>query len=328
MAIYGNQAGAVTTKVANQFYADVISGLRSTPKRLQSKYFYDGEGDALFQQIMASPEYYLTDCEMEIFSRQTSDLAQTFLNKYSEFDVVELGAGDATKSVFLLEELAACHIDFTYFPVDISGNVIRLLEKELPKKVKGIAITGLQGEYFEMVKKANFLSTKRKLILFLGSNIGNFSKADAASFLTALQQCLLPGDLMLIGFDLKKNPSQILAAYNDAGGVTKAFNLNLLKRINNDLGGDFNIAKFSHYPTYNPITGACESHLISLQKQTVTIADTEVFQFEKFEPIHMELSQKYSVKETDALAVQTGFAPIHHFYDSHEWFLDAVWEKN
>lgn len=311
----------------NQFYQDVIEGLQSTPKKLQSKYFYDGEGDALFQQIMASPEYYLTNCEMEIFSQQTSMLAQTFLEKYNEFDVIELGAGDATKSIFLLKELASQNINFTYFPVDISANIIHYLEKELPQQIQNLKVKGLQGEYFEMLKKAAKISNKRKLVLFLGSNIGNFAKPDAAYFLTLLQECMLSGDLMLIGFDLKKDPTQILAAYNDVKGVTKAFNLNLLTRINKELGGDFNTTKFNHYPTYNPVTGACESYLISTCQQTVTIADTEVFQFDKHEPIHMELSQKYSVAEIDKLAKQTGFEPIHHFFDSQEWFVDAVWQK-
>ena len=310
-----------------KFFNDVISGLLSNPKHLQSKYFYDGEGDALFQQIMQCPEYYLTNCEAEIFTEQKAALANTFLEKYNAFDVVELGAGDATKSFFLLEELQLRGVDFTYFPIDISGNVIRYLETELPKKLEGISVQGLQGEYFDMVKKAAQISDKRKLILFLGSNIGNFAKADAAGFVASLQQCMMPGDLILIGFDLKKNPAQILAAYNDADGITRAFNLNLLKRINKELGGDFALNQFTHYPTYNPATGTCESFLISSCKQTVTIADTEMFNFEKDEPIHMELSQKYSVKETDALAQQTGFAPVKHFFDSKEWFLDAVWEK-
>ncbi len=311
----------------NQFYNDVINGLQSSPKKLQSKYFYDGEGDALFQQIMASPEYYLTDCEMEIFSQQTSSLSETFTDKYDEFDVIELGAGDATKSIFLLKQLVSCGINFTYFPVDISANIIHYLERELPQQIKNLQVKGLQGEYFEMVKKAAQISGKRKLILFLGSNIGNFSKPSAVSFLTALQECMLPGDLMLIGFDLKKNPAQILAAYNDAAGVTKAFNLNLLKRINKELGGDFDTSKFTHYPTYNPATGACESYLISTCRQTVTIADTEVFYFEKHEPIWMELSQKYSTTEINVLANQTGFVPVRNFFDSKEWFVDVVWQK-
>ncbi len=327
MAVYRHQAGTITAQHVNQFYNDVINGLQSSPKKLSSKYFYDGEGDALFQQIMASPEYYLTDCEMEIFSQQTSTLTQTFLEKYNEFDVIELGAGDATKSVFLLKELASQNINFTYFPVDISANIIRYLEKQLPQQIKNLKVNGLQGEYFEMLKKANTISDKRKLILFLGSNIGNFSKGDAVLFLKLLQECMLPEDLIMIGFDLKKDPAQILAAYNDRAGVTKAFNLNLLNRINKEFGGDFDTTKFNHYPTYNPATGACESYLISTCRQTVTIADTEVFHFEKHEPIWMELSQKYSVAETDALAKQSGFVPVRHFFDSQEWFVDAIWQK-
>ncbi len=328
MAIYRNQAGEIAIdRQQNTFYNDVIRGLTSTPKRLQSKYFYDETGDALFQQIMNSEEYYLTNCELEIFSQQTPVLAQTLLEKYKDFDVVELGAGDATKTVHLLQYLVETGARFTYYPVDISGNVIRYLEKELPEKIEGISVTGLQGEYFDMIKQANQLSDKRKLVLFLGSNIGNFSKQEAIEFLTSLGQCLLPGDVMLIGFDLKKNPAQILAAYNDAAGITRAFNLNLLHRINRELGGNFNVSQFSHYPTYDPMTGACRSYLISLCDQEVTIADTETIYFQKNEPVYMELSQKYSVSETDSLASKTGFTPVHHFFDSERWFTDAVWQK-
>lgn len=310
----------------NQFYKDVIEGLSASPKHLKSKYFYDKKGDELFQQIMDCREYYLTDCEMEIFSRQTNGIAQTFLKHYQEFDVIELGAGDAVKSTHLLQQLSYLGKNFTYYPIDISQNVIRLLETEMPLRVPNIKIHGLNGEYFDMLQKANGLSKKNKVVLFLGSNIGNFTVAEAERFLSTVKSCLLPGDLMLIGFDLKKNPKVILDAYNDAAGITKAFNLNLLTRINRELGADFDVTGFDHYPVYDPITGSCKSYLISLKAQKVCIADTEVIVFEENEPIHMELSQKYSIEQTDALAHATGFKPIAHFLDSKNWFLDSVWE--
>lgn len=325
MAIHRNQVGAI--KTTSQFFADVMQGLRATPKYLQSKYFYDAEGDKLFQQIMRCPEYYLTKCELEIFFTKSKQLAELLINKYESFDVVELGAGDATKSIYLLRQLQNLHASYTYYPIDISYSVINYLENKLPQQVEGISIQGLNGEYVEMLKEANKRSSKRKVVMFLGSNIGNFSTAKATAFLEELNAEMNSGDLLLIGFDLKKNPKQILAAYNDAAGITKAFNLNLLKRMNKELGADFNLQNFEHYPTYDPITGSCKSYLISLKNQTVTFSDTEEIQFEKNEPIYMELSQKYSIKETDAMAQATNFKPIAHFFDSNTWFVDAVWQK-
>jgi L-histidine N-alpha-methyltransferase len=326
MAIYRNQVSEIETAVVNKFNEDVLLGLTSSPKVLQSKYFYDAEGDKLFQMIMGSPEYYLTDCELEIFSQQTEKLAQAFLARYKSFDIIELGAGDATKSAYLLKYLTRQKFEFTYFPIDISHSVISYLRKELPIKVPGLEITGLHGEYFDMINAANKSSAKRKLVLFLGSNIGNFSKQEAVKFLIDFNQCLAPGDTILIGFDLKKNPHQILAAYNDRAGVTKQFNLNLLKRINFELGGDFDVSQFDHYATYDPLSGSCKSYLISLKHQSVRISDKTIH-FLKNEPIYMELSQKYSVKETQELAEKAGFKQVDLFYDNHQWFVDAVWEK-
>jgi dimethylhistidine N-methyltransferase len=326
MAIHRHQASTLELTAREQFYIDVVRGLSATPKFLQSKYFYDAAGDRLFQQIMELPEYYLTRCEEEIFVQQTKELAAPLLERFDEFDILELGAGDATKSTHLLRYLGESGKDFTYYPVDISENVIRLLEREMPQRIPNMEVQGLNGDYFDMLAKSYDLSKRSKLVLFLGSNIGNFNGDDAARFLTALNSHLHPGDLVLIGFDLKKNPKDILAAYNDSQGVTKAFNLNLLQRINNELGADFNAAQFDHYPTYNPVSGACKSYLISLEEQEINIGE-ETFFFYKNEPVWTELSQKYSEQEIDELAVAAGFSPIVKYYDSKQWFVDVLWEK-
>lgn len=327
MAVYRNQAGEVVAVATERMRDEVVKGLLSSPKCLNSKYFYDAEGDRLFQQIMELPEYYLSRCEMEIFRTQSDALAATLLAAGGEVDIVELGAGDAVKSTHLLKQLAAQQVDFTYYPIDISANVIRLLEEELPQRVPGINIHGLNGEYLEMMEEAQLLSPRRKVYLFLGSNIGNFNKAYALEFLKEIAAQMKPDDLLLIGVDLKKNPRQILDAYNDAAGVTKAFNLNLLKRINRELDGNLNLDQFEHYPTYDPISGACRSYIISLEKQVLEIGGAHII-FEKNEPIYMELSQKYSVAEMDELAAQSGFKPKAWFSDSREWFLDVVWKKS
>ena len=196
---------------------------------------------------------------MEIFTRQAAENCQAMIADGEEFDLIELGAGDATKSSYLLKYLLDQHIDFTYLPIDISDNVISYLNITLPGKLPGLKMTGLNGEYFDMLKKAASISSRRKVVMFLGSNIGNMPVNEAEDFCRALKDHLSPGDMLLIGIDLKKNPKTVLAAYNDKQGITRRFNLNLLERINRELHADFNLSKFEHYPVYDPETGACKS---------------------------------------------------------------------
>lgn len=309
----------------DQFLNDVIQDLSGQPKRLNSKYFYDEAGSRLFQQIMNCEEYYPTDCELEIFKEKTAELATVLKNGFDDFDLIELGAGDATKSSFLLKELVDTGVTFTYRPIDISGSMIDQLEKELPEKIKGLQVNGLCGDYFDMLDQTNQLSDKKKVILFMGGNIGNFEVETAVAFCENLRRYLNPGDLVLIGFDLRKHPKVIRAAYNDKEGFTKAFNLNLLHRINRELGGDFVVDQFEHYPSYDPGTGACRSYLISLTDQVVNIGGNE-FLFKNNEYIAMEISQKYSVAETEEMALKAGYLPVQHFTDQKNWFLDTVWK--
>ncbi|MEO8110723.1 MAG: L-histidine N(alpha)-methyltransferase [Ginsengibacter sp.] len=308
-----------------QFLQDVLKGLHADTKYLQSKYFYDKRGDELFQQIMNCDEYYLTNCEHEIFSSQTSSLADLIIKQHGNFDVVELGAGDATKSVFLLKELVKKNAISTYFPVDISTNIIELLHEKLPGQIPQLNIHGLNGEYLDMLASAKQLSDKIKLVLFLGSNIGNISLEEVPAFCKELRSQLSPGDMVLIGMDLKKNPKQILGAYNDRNGFTREFNLNLLRRINTELGGNFDMKAFDHYASYDPLSGACRSFLVSLADQQVKIGNEAPVSFSKDETIFMEISQKYTVSQADELAVKTGFIPVGHFFDKNKWFVDVVW---
>ena len=307
----------------NQFLTDVLKGLQSEPKYLDSKYFYDKKGDELFQKIMSSEEYYLTNAEMEIFSTQQSGIADEVLKNSNQLDVIEFGPGDATKSVHLLKELADRKAIANYFPIDISKNIIGFLNETLPKKIPGVAIHGLAGEYFEMLSSVNKISSNKKLVLFLGANIGNFKFNEMPHFLQKLRSSLSEGDMVLIGFDLKKNPRKILAAYNDSEGYTKEFNLNLLSRINKELKGNFAEGNFEHYAMYDPSSGACKSYLISLKNQRVTINGIEI-NFEKDEPVFMEISQKYSVKEINEFAQKTDFSNNADFFDSHHYFVDVI----
>lgn len=315
----------INVNTHQQFLLDVIKGLSARQKFLESKYFYNAKGDELFKKIMGCEEYYLTRCEMEIFTKQTAEFASTIINNLDEFDVVELGAGDASKSIYLLAELQKAGLDFTYFPVDISKDVIDFLQKDLPNKLPKLNVSGLNGEYFEMLEKADEISDKQKVVLFLGSNIGNFSLDEANEFCATLRSLLLPGDLIIIGFDLKKDPRIILDAYNDKAGITRDFNLNLLKRINKELGGDFAIENFSHTPVYEESTGECKSFLTSKISQVVRVEQHQ-FYFARGEKIYMEISQKFSVDQIDKLATNNGFNPLNHFYDSKNWFVDAIWQ--
>lgn len=310
----------------NQFYQDVLKGLSAPFKQLDSKYFYDQQGDRIFEEIMECPEYYLTNCELEILSQQSSAIVDAALAHHPQFDVVELGAGNAMKSSFFLKELMKQEVPFTYFPIDISANVIRQLEHDLPVTIPGIRLQALQGEYLDMLRRVNALSERSKLVLFLGANIGNFSVEKARQFCREIRKQLSPGDLLLIGFDLAKDPRTILAAYNDRAGITKRFNINLLHRMNRELEANFDTAQFDHFPTYDPQTGACKSYLVSLQDQHVRLGEADFIFFKKGEPILTENSQKYTLAQIETMAAQCSYQVGRHFFDSRHWFVDSLWE--
>jgi dimethylhistidine N-methyltransferase len=309
-----------------QFLKDVMNGLNASSKFLDSKYFYDKKGDELFQEIMRSPEYYPTKCEMEIFTEQKDRMANVILTSGEVVNYVGFGPGDAVKSTHLLRELNDRKGLEYFFPIDISENIISYLQKVIPERIPGLKVHGLRGEYLNMLPETLPVSKNKRLISFLGGNIGNFKFEEMPDFLKKLNAGLVPGEMVLIGFDLKKNPYQILAAYNDKAGVTARFNLNLLTRINRELGADFDVTTFQHYNSYDPDTGACKSFLFSLKEQDVHLKKN-VFHFNKNETIYMEISQKYSPGQIDTIAQECGFKPLKHFFDKNRWFMDVLWMK-
>jgi L-histidine Nalpha-methyltransferase len=314
----------IRTDDKEQFRSDVIKGLLSNPKRLSSKYFYDKKGDELFQRIMDCPEYYLTRCELDIFQNQTAEIASIISSVGNlPFDLIELGVGDGTKTRFLLSELLQTQISFNYLPIDISGNILTELKQNF-SSLQGLNITTLQGEYLDMLREATRISNNRRVVLFLGSNIGNMDINAARQFCQDVRSLLEPGDLFLIGFDLKKNPQTVLDAYNDKSGYTRDFNLNLLHRINTELAADFDIDLFNHYPTYDPHTGACKSYLVSSRNQTVRIDNSEIH-FKEGEWVYTEISQKYSSADIKELALNSGFSVLKNLTDKKHWFVDSIW---
>jgi dimethylhistidine N-methyltransferase len=305
------------------FRTNVIKGLKSTPKHLHSKYLYDKRGDELFQKIMNCNEYYLTNCELEIFKMQGKNILDSVLKNDEKIDLIEFGPGDATKSIYLVDELVKRNAISTYIPIDISENIITLLQSKFQVRFPTLNVDGLCGEFLEMLPVQ---SQHRRLILFTGANIGNFNPGEAIEFLKLLNEKMSDGDCLLIGADLRKDPKTILAAYNDAEGFSEEFALNLLHRINIELEGNFNVENFYHYPVYDPGTGGCKSYLISSEDQEVFVAENK-FSFEKNEPLFIEISQKYSLKELDTMALKSGFKAISCFLDSREYFTDVIWQK-
>jgi len=314
--------------MSQSFYHDVLEGLSSTPKFLQSKYFYNQEGDRLFQEIMKMPEYYLTDSEYEILSSQKATMLEIFRGVDAPFNLIEFGAGDGYKTKLLLEYFVNREVKFKYLPIDISENALNQLQNSLKRDLPKLAVEGLNGEYFSTLEALeNGGDEYSNIILFLGSNIGNFASTEAVDFLKKLRNNMSDKDLLMIGFDLKKSPGIILGAYGDKRGLTKSFNLNLLDRINTELGGNFRIDKFDHFPSYNPESGETKSFLISLESQEVFIESLgRSFHFEPWETIHTEISRKFDRQSIERLARDSGFEVGHWLYDGKGYFADVVFK--
>lgn len=305
---------------------DLIEGLSAEDKFLQSKYFYDDTGDLLFQEIMALDEYYLTRAETAIFHENAQSIAEEFPT--SPFQLAELGAGDGSKTKYLLAAALKMGLQFNYRPIDISAHVLNILDNNLKKWLPGLISEGMAMDYFEALRALTKRSLEPLVVLFLGSNIGNFRRDNVDAFMSELAGCLRKGDLFILGVDKKKDPNQILAAYNDSRGVTAAFNFNILRRLNRELGANFDLRKFKYYNSYDPHSGESRSYLISLEKQEVHIKVAQKsFTLEAHEAIHTETSRKYGSRDLDRLAQKHGFKIRQEFQDAKQLFRDQIWEK-
>ncbi|MFN2260524.1 MAG: L-histidine N(alpha)-methyltransferase [Psychroflexus sp.] len=306
-----------------EFEDNVKSGLTSYPKHLSSKFIYDSRGDKLFQDIMAMPDYYLTNCEFEILKNQAQHISQEF-DCQSGFDLIELGAGDGKKTKILLKHLVEKKANFKYFPVDISQNILDGLEKSLHDEIPEVDVETLQGTYFDILSELSTYNKRQKVILVLGSNIGNLMHDKAIDFLEKIQENMSSQDLLFMGFDQKKDPEIILKAYNDSEGITEAFNKNLLNRINREFEANFDLDSFKHWETYNPETGTAKSFLVSLKPQKVIIKALNLeVDFAAWESIHTEISQKYDDETVEWLAgkaklkIHTVFESKNNFYKNY-----------
>ena len=309
----------------NQFALDVKTGLSQEKKYISSKYFYDEKGSELFNQITQHPDYYLTQCELEILENNKLELSQLVQN--DDFNLIELGPGEGIKTLILLEQLLKDSKKFTYFTIDISLKYLNDLTSKLLKLLPTLTIQSIYKDFIEGLQSLNLHPNKRNVVLFLGSSIGNYHELETKNFLNALWQCLNDGDYFLVGLDLRKNIKVLFDAYDDSDGITKAFNLNLLERMNRELGANFQISNFNHYATYNVYSGAMESYLISTKKQEVYIKDLDqTFYFYEFEPIHFECSYKYRYSQIEQFAKDSNFKILKNFEDFKKYFALSLWQ--
>lgn len=318
-----------TTKTTfeSTFKQEVTEGLTAFPKFLSSKFIYDKKGDKLFQDIMAMPSYYLTDAELDIFETHKEALSNLFTDREG-FDLIELGAGDGKKTKVLLKHLTEQKNPFTYIPIDISQNVLDELKTSVKKELPEVDIQPQQGTYFEVLEDVAGYKSRKKVIVVLGSNIGNLLHPQAINFLTNIQRAMRKDDLLFMGFDQKKDPQTILDAYNDPQGITEAFNKNLLHRINKELDGNFNPDHFKHWEVYDPETGTAKSYLVSTKEQTVIINELDLsVRFNAWESIHTEISQKYDDDIVSWLASESGLEIINQFTDSNRYYKNYLFEK-
>ncbi len=312
-----------------QFLSDVLKGLTGSPKWIPSRYFYDAKGDQLFRMIMSMPEYYLTRAEHEILKHQSRKILNRATGN-KPVQLVELGAGDGWKTRLLLSELLDSKVKFEYYPIDISESSLQLLTANLEKEFHGrVPVFGIEGDYFEALDSPVLQRDEPRLILFLGSTIGNFQLREASDFMCRISQLMHPGDHLLVGFDLRKHPHTILAAYDDSQGITREFNLNLLKRINRELDADFNPDQFVHFAVYDPVQAAAKSYLVSQSDQEVLIgaAGQKLF-FKAQEPILTEVSQKFDAMMIQEFASRNGLTIVESFTDSRGLFADVLFTKN
>ena len=307
------------------FAIDILEGLSQKPKRIPSVYLYDKKGSELFRLITTMDVYYLTQSEQEILTACREELSESLAGQ--SFNLIELGAGDGRKTMSLIECFIKKRFQFEYITLDISPESVNGLTLSLEERFSpGLKVTGIVAEYFDGLRWLAGKNTSKNLALFLGSSIGNFAPRAAGRFLRRLWDCLNPEDRLLIGFDLRKDIKLLNGAYNDSQGVTREFNMNVLDRINRELGGEFDREKFAYYSSYQLATHAVESYLVSTRKQQVFIRDLDAsFSFEAWEPIHTESSHKYLESDIVSLAGETGFEVVKNFFDSRGYFVDSLW---
>jgi dimethylhistidine N-methyltransferase len=306
---------------ANTLASDVRQGLTSSPKSINPRNFYDELGSALFAAICELPEYYVTRAEREILGRYAGDIALSFGTPLGR--IIELGSGNARKTRRIIDAVLAKQSRLLYQPIDVDAEMLETSRRELSAEFPALEVRGLQADFSDLA--AAGASEDRSVVLFLGSSIGNLDHAAAASLLRNVRKILHAGDHLFVGFDLRKPVAVLESAYNDALGVTASFNLNVLARINRELGGNFRLDRFTHRAFFNDGESRIEMHLVSNEAQSVRIESLGMdVSFERGESIHTENSYKYDDASIEAMASSAGLQAERRWTDPHGWFADVL----
>jgi dimethylhistidine N-methyltransferase len=319
---------AVLERTETPVASAVREGLCAVPRRLPPWLFYDHDGSLLFEQITRLPEYYLTRVEREIFSAHAAEIivqaaeeGEPAPSHLPHLRIVELGAGSADKTRLLLKAAVEQQETVLYEPVDVSATALEIARSRIENEIPGVRVSPRVMDYTRDFDLEPAAPGEQRLVLYIGSSIGNFDPQPAAQLLAGIRAALKPGDALLLGVDLPKDESTLLAAYDDAAGVTARFNLNLLVRLNRELGADFDLSSFAHRAVWNAAESRMEMHLESLTAQTVRLPALDLeADFTTGERIHTENSYKYAPGQVEAMLAAAGFAPESTWTDPRGWF--------
>jgi L-histidine N-alpha-methyltransferase len=309
---------------SNPVAAEVFNGLIEQPKTLSPWLFYDQEGSRLFEEITELPEYYVTRTERNILAQQADEIVSAAAGG-RDLSIIELGAGTATKTGLLLNAAVELQGSVTYYPIDVSATALEEARTRLEAELPEVTVEPIVADYTEGMRQNSAVHTGRRLVLYIGSSIGNFSPADAVDVLRGVRAQLLPGDSLLLGTDMVKDTRLLLAAYDDEAGVTAKFNMNLLTRMNRELGANFNPQLFRHQARWNEQQSRIEMHLESLlaQKVLVRALDLQV-RFKLGETIHTENSYKFTDQRVLSLLSRAGFKLRQQWSDAKGWFTVSL----
>jgi dimethylhistidine N-methyltransferase len=312
---------SIPTEIRSFFREDVARGLRQTQKTIPPKYFYDQHGSLLFEEICRQPEYYLTRTEAAILERHVSDI----IDVVGDCAIIELGSGSSVKTRLLLDECQRREYATLYIPIDISASMLEATARNLTAEYPRLRVEALAADYSTAL--TTLPTAPRRLVLFLGSNLGNFAPAEQEQLLAGIAGAVDVGDFLLLGLDLRKQMNIVEPAYNDAAGVTAAFNLNLLRRMNRELRASFDLQAFSHVAFYNQERHQIEMHLRSDCDQYIAIRDLDMqTSFRAGETIHTEISRKFDLEEISEQLAAHGFQRRKHWTDGQSWFAVCLFQ--
>ena len=304
--------------------ADVRHGLSQTPKTLPPQYFYDAQGSELFEQICQLPEYYLTRTEASILQESAAAIAQ----HTAPCELIELGSGSSTKTRLLLDAYQHQKAPLCYRPIDVSASILETSTQQLLLDYPTLKVHGLVGTYELGLQHLTTAYLPRRLLLFLGSTLGNLAPAECNAFFELIRGALRPGDFFLLGVDLHKDVAQLEAAYNDRQGITAAFNLNILRHLNQRFDGNFDLTQFEHVAFYNQTQRQIEMHLRSVQAQTVRLAKLDyTVEFQAGETIRSEISRKFDLTELQQQLQAKQFRPVQTWTDPNQWFGVMLYQR-